>query len=252
MTFVKFTKGVFKMVTGPLGVLEEWAQEPLRKWEFKRQEEAKDRDLQREIKRQTEAQRIQSEIAKDEASHKADLEIRMQTEINRINAETEEWQKDKQLERQTKVLDAIKKYQKELMELNTNTIRAIGEMDIDLRRKAQDLVLEKTKEYKLLQDEAQQEAEQEIDRIVQKYASNERVMNIMLTATEAKLTNIIESCSRFMHELSDDIQKMNENINLLTQRGQSFVYNQLDRISNGNPALLDNNKVEDAEAEIVD
>jgi len=252
MAFVKFAKGVFKMVTGPLGVLEEWAQEPLRKWEFKRQEEAKDRDLQREIKRQTEAQRIQSEIAKDEASHKTDLEIRMQTEINRINAETEEWQKDKQLERQTKVLDAIKKYQKELMELNTNTIRAIGEMDIDLRRKAQDLVLEKTKEYKLLQDEAQQEAEQEIDRIVQKYASNERVMNIMLTATEAKLTNIIESCSRFMHELSDDIQKMNENINLLTQRGQSFVYNQLDRISNGNPALLDNNKVEDAEAEIVD
>jgi hypothetical protein len=252
MAFVQFAKGIFKMVTGPLGVLEEWAQEPLRKWEFKRQEEAKDRDLQREIKRQTEAQRIQSEIAKDEASHKADLEIRMQTEINRINAETEEWQKDKQLERQTKVLDAIKKYQKELMELNTNTIRAIGEMDIDLRRKAQDLVLEKTKEYKLLQDEAQQEAEQEIDRIVQKYASNERVMSIMLTATEAKLTNIIESCSRFMHELSDDIQKMNENINLLTQRGQSFVYNQLDRISNGNPALLDNNKVEDAEAEAVD
>ena len=252
MAFVKFAKGVLKMVTGPVGVLEEWAQEPLRIWEFKRQEEAKDRDLQREIKRQTEAQRIQSEIAKDEASHKADLEIRMQTEINRINAETEEWQKDKQLERQTKVLDAIKKYQKELMELNTNTIRAIGEMDIDLRRKAQDLVLEKTKEYKLLQDEAQQEAEQEIERIVQKYASNERVMNIMLTATEAKLTNIIESCSRFMHELSDDIQKMNENINLLTQRGQSFVYNQLDRISNGNPALLDNNKVEDAEAEIVD
>lgn len=252
MGFVQFTKGIFKIVTGPLGVLEEWAQEPLRNWEFKRQEEAKDRDLQREIKRQTEAQRIQSEIAKDEASHKADLEIRMQTEINRINAETEEWQKDKQLERQTKVLDAIKKYQKELMELNTNTIRAIGEMDIDLRRKAQDLVLEKTKEYKLLQDEAQQEAEQELDRIVQKYASNERVMNIMVKATEAKLTNIIESCTRFMHELSDDIQKMNENINMLTQRGQSFVYNQLDRISNGNPALLDNNKVEDAEAEIVD
>ena len=107
MAFVQFAKGIFKMVTGPLGVLEEWAQEPLRKWEFKRQEEAKDRDLQREIKRQTEAQRIQSEIAKDEASHKADLEIRMQTEINRINAETEEWQKDKQLERQTKVLEQL-------------------------------------------------------------------------------------------------------------------------------------------------
>ena len=91
-----------------------------------------------------------------------------------------------------------------------------------------------------------------MDRIVQKYASNERVMNIMITATEAKLTNILESCTRFMHELSADIQKMNENINLLTQRGQSFVYNQLDRISNGNPALLDNNKVEDAEAEAVD
>ena len=91
-----------------------------------------------------------------------------------------------------------------------------------------------------------------MDRIVQKYASNERVMNIMITATEAKLTNILESCTRFMHELSADIQKMNENINLLTQRGQSFVYNQLDRISNGTPALLDNNKVEDAEAEAVD
>ena len=209
MGYLKVAKGAFKAMTGPLSILEEWASE-----------------------------KIRSGIAKDEATHKVNLEIRMQTEINRINAETEEWQKDQQVERGKKILEAIKKYQKELMELNTNGIKAIGEMDIELRRKAQDLVLEKTKQYKLLQEESQKEAEEEMDRIIEKYSNNERVMNIMLTASESKLTNIIESCSRFIQELNEDIHKMNENINQLTQKGQVFILEQLNKIGPSNPSLL--------------
>lgn len=227
MSYIQFANKVIKIAAGPLGILEDWAMEPLKRWENKREQENKDNDVRREIERQSGVEKAMSEIRMKENEHSADLQIRMQTEINRINAETEQWKKDKEFERGKKILEAIEKYQKELMELNTNAIRAIGEMDLSLREKAQNLVLEKTKQYKQIQDESTREAEEELERIETKFHDKEAIKNIMFKAVDTKLTNIIEACGSFIAELNSDIKKMNDNINLLTQNGQVFIQEQL-------------------------
>ena len=54
----------------------------------------------------------------------------------------------------------------------SDIIRAIGEKNLELREKVQMLVLEKMKELKALQDEAQKQAMEECDMIEEKYANN--------------------------------------------------------------------------------
>lgn len=226
---------IWKVVTGPLGVLEDWAKEPLKRWEYNRAEESKDRDVERRIREQTGVEEVKARMQMELDSNRASLEIRMQTEINRVNAETEQWTKDKEFERMHRVAEAIAQYQERLTTLNLRTVRAIGEMDIELRSKAQALILEKTHEYREIQDRATKDAEDEFERIIEKFSGNERVLNIMISNSEKKLASIIDATSKFIDELSVDIQNMNGNIDRLIQIGHEHTLRQLDKFNS--PAL---------------
>lgn len=257
---------VFKVVTGPLGVLEDWAKEPLKRWENKRQQENLDREVERDLRMKTGVEQIhsqmrqqeeeqqarlenqKSELRMKEEEQKANLQIKMQTEINRINLETEQWSKDKDFERMKAVSEAVVRYKERLTELQLNTIRAIGEMDIELRAKAQDLILSKTREYKKIQDQAQRDAEEEFTRILDKFSSNQRILDIMIDNSSKKLASIIDSTSQFLLGLNEDIQKMNNNIDLITQSGQSFINKQIESQFNSlSQPKLGKADIEDAE-----
>lgn len=175
---------IWKAVTGPIGILEDWAREPLNRWEHKRKEASKDKDVERRIREQTGVAEVNARLQKELDENNASLQIKMQTEVNRINAQTEQWTKDKEFERMRKVADAMAQYQERLMTLNLNTVKAIGEMDIELRSKAQALILEKTQEYRLIQSQATEDAENEFERILEKFSGNERVLNIMISNSE--------------------------------------------------------------------
>ena len=223
-----FFGAIWKVVTGPLGVLENWANEPLKRWEYNRQEAAKDRDVERRIREATGVEEVKARLQKELAQNQADLQIRMQTEINRVNAETEQWSKDKEFERMQKVAEAVSNYQERLMTLNLRTVRAIGEMDIELRSRAQALISEKTRDYLEIQNKATTDAENEFERIEIKFSSNERIKNIMILNCEKKLAGIIDATSKFIDELSLDIQNMNQNIDRLIQEGHAHTLRQLE------------------------
>jgi acetyl/propionyl-CoA carboxylase alpha subunit len=176
---------------------------------------------------ETDKTKKMSEIAMAEKSHEADLQIRMQTEVNRINVEIEEMQKDRQFERMKMVTEAIAKYKQELTELNINTIRAIGEMELELREKAQNLVLEKTKEFMAIQDAEIENASKRFLEIEEKFAGKPSY-EPMLMAVQNKLANVIDITDNFMKQLNEQITTMNENINVLTQGGQVFIRKQLE------------------------
>lgn len=222
---------VWKVVTGPLGVLENWANEPLKRWEHKRQEESKDRDVERRIREQTGVEEVHTRLQKELDENRASLEIRMQTEIKRINAETEQWAKDKEFERMSRVVDAMASYQERLTTLNLQTVQAIGEMNVDLRSKAQALILEKTREYQAIQREATAEAESEFERILEKFGGNERVLNIMISNSEKKLVSLLDATAQFMEELNKDLQNMNSNIDRLINMGHEHALKQLDKFN---------------------
>lgn len=254
MGILSVVRNVFKAVTGPLGVLEDWAREPLNRWENNREQANRDREVERTIRQQTGVETVKSELRMKEMQHKADLEIRMQTEVQRINAETDQWKKDKEFQRMQDVAEAVARYRERLTQLQLNTIRAIGNMDIELRAKAQDLILTKTKEYKALQDQAQKDAESEFERIIDKFSGNERIMNIMITSAQKKLASVIDGTSQFLLGLNDDIQQMNRNIDLITQSGQAFIDRQIESQFNTLSLPVENTKsndVQDAEAEEI-
>ena len=172
----------------------------------------------------------------------------MQTEITKINAETVEWQKDQEFQRLVKATQAFATFQEKLSDLNMKTVRAIGEMDLELREKAQNLILNKTLEYKKLQDEATVDAEAEFTRIIEKFGNNERIFNIMINNAETKLVSVINSTSKFLDELSNDIQKMNQNIDLLVQEGQKLINAQLSTF-NSSTTVLNSEGISHVEAE---
>lgn len=228
MGFISVVGKVFKGLTGPLGILEDWASEPLKRWENERNQNNRDREVERQIRMQTGVETVKSELRRQEAEHNTSLKIRMQTEIARINAETEQWTKDQEFQRMKDVAEAVTHYRERLTELQLNTIRAIGNMDIELRAKAQDLILSKTREYKAIQDQAQKDAEAEFERILDKFSCNERIMDIMITNAQKKLASVIDGTSQFLLGLNDDIQKMNNNIDMITQSGQAFIDRQIE------------------------
>lgn len=227
MNALTVVKGIGRILSNPLGILEEWAVEPLRRFEFERDQIAKDNDLQRQIEVLTAQKRFETEMEIKLSNQRVDLEIKMQTEISRINVQLQEWQKDEQFNRMIKVTEAVMTYQEKLTDLNICAIRKIGNMDIELREKAQDLILRKTYQYKELQDRAQRDAEDEFERILTKFASNQRVLDIMVNAAESKLVSVIDNSVKFLEELNVDIQMMNKNIDRLTSEGQSFIKDQL-------------------------
>ena len=136
MGFISAVTKICKSIGSPLGVLTDWAEEPLKIWENQRQEQNRDNEVRRDIERRTGVAKVESQIKREEtvintemelrriqaeanseaqksqirikeAKENADLQIRMQTEIERINAETEEWRKDQDFQRLVKATEAF-------------------------------------------------------------------------------------------------------------------------------------------------
>lgn len=233
-----FTDKISKLVLGPIAhiadTINEWGKEPLKKWEHERNESAKDKDVDRQINLANARIREESKIRREESILENELLIKRETEINKINKEAEEWQKDQQFERMKKVSEAIMHYQTQLTQLNLKSIEAIGSMELSLRDKAQELILDKTYKYNEIQDKAIVQAEMQLLSIEEKFASNERMKDILISAVDAKLASIIQAASNFLIELEGDIKALNHNISSLTQNGQKFIQSHLENFQIAN------------------
>ncbi|MBU9576478.1 hypothetical protein [Burkholderia multivorans] len=227
MGMLDFVQKIGDIVIEPIRVLSDYAREPLRGSQHRR-------DMEREVH----AANTESERRLRESSHAADieaerlmleaeLEIKRKTEIRRILTEIDELKKDKEFARMKAVSDAIMQYQERLTRLNVNAIRAIGSMQLDLREKAQNLVYEKTIKYKELQDNAHAQAMQEMIAIERNFGDNEAAKAILYNSVDKRLASIISTAQNFLQELSNDIAVLNKSINLLAENGQSFVEDHL-------------------------
>ena len=63
-----------------------------------------------------------------------------------------------ELKRNNALVEAIKQYQLDLSQASQECVRQIGLMSLELREKANNLVIEKTKEYTALQDKSKADA----------------------------------------------------------------------------------------------
>ena len=235
MRFLDIIGKIGKVIAAPIKVITDtigdWAHEPLKRWEHERSEQSKDNDVRRQIELDTAKIKTESKIRMEEAEQNTNLEIKRATEIIRITKEIEEWQKDKQFERMKLVTEAIMVYQEKLIQLNINAIAAIGNMELTLREKAHDLILDKTRKYKELQDIAIEQAAEKIQLIESKFSNNDKASTILYNAVDASLSNIIKNANNFMDELNDDVKMLNSNIDILAKNGQRFIENHLQQFS---------------------
>lgn len=227
MNSITVLKKIVGIISDPVDILTDWAREPLKRWEHKRNQDALDKTLQRELEAKTYEKKLDSELRTKEAEQSAIMDVYRQTEVIRIVAEIEEVKKDKHIERMKATSDAIRKYQQELVRINTDAIQSIGMMQLDLRAKAQNMVLEKTMKYKELQDIAINDAINDMTRI--DAITDERQKDILIKAVDKRLANIIDTANNFLAELSNDIRLINHNITLLSSSGQSFIQRHLEQ-----------------------
>jgi len=124
---------------------------------------------------------------------------------------------------------AIARYKEQLTKLNIEVINSIGNMQLDLKERAQKFVYEKAVQYKRLQDEATEEAMNDLIRIEEKFGDNERAKDILIRAVDTKMGNVIDTSTRFLEELNRDIVSLNQSIDRLTNQGQKFIESNLER-----------------------
>lgn len=202
---------VFKTVTGPLGVLEDWAKEPLKRWENNRQQQNADREVERRIREQTGVESVKSQLRREEAEHQTELEIRMQTEIARINAETEQWAKDEEFKRQEGYHEMSLDFCAKMGKLMTNIAGELAKMEIESTRMARNLISEKTREYKDLQGESAKEFQEEMRMILKEFSEDEEIKKIMMETSKQKYQNILNATERFLISLEEDVKRINQN-----------------------------------------
>jgi len=238
----------------PIKLFTDWAREPLKTREHKRNLERDEQDSR--LRRAEKEQQIEQELKRAEAESKlrmkekeqeTDLVVKKETEIKRILAEIDELQKDKDFQRMKLVSESIMKYQEQLTKLNVSATNAIGNMQLELREKAQNLVYSKTIKYKELQDKAILEASQDLENILEKFPNNERMQDIMIKAVDKRLANVMDTAQNFLLELNDDIKLLNKSINLLAEGGQKFIEKHLDNFHQ-----IQNNRLLENKDDIID
>jgi hypothetical protein len=207
------------IIYAPIKLATDWASEPLRRSEHQREIEKLNVDAENE--RKAKENNLNLELKKQ--AIESDLQIKKETEIVRIIAEIEEYKKDSEFQRMEAVSEAMMRLQRELTQLNVNAINMIGNIQLDLRKKAYDLIDERTVKYNELQNSAMQEAMQDLIRIEKEFGDNELSKKILINAVDRRLANIIDTAHNFLLELSYDIKLLNQNIDLLTSSGQQFI-----------------------------
>ncbi|OMQ24736.1 hypothetical protein [Serratia oryzae] len=214
--FSKFGTVISDLVSAPIEALSDLIREPSKRWEHSREESSRKNSFERE---------------KELRELEVDLKIKEKMGVSKSLFDLEELKKDNDFQRMIKTSEAIKQYLFELTKLNTDTIKAIGEMQLDLKNKAQELVYSKTIQYKELQDMAMEKAVNELIEIELKFKDNEVAKRILTSAVDAKLSNIINTANNFLIELNRDIVNLNNDISMLSRQGQIFIENHLNKIA---------------------
>jgi|APCry4251928382_1046606.scaffolds.fasta_scaffold34022_3 Holliday junction resolvase-like predicted endonuclease len=258
MSWIKnLGNALISCVSKPIDVLCDWASEPLKSRSHDRSESSRAADHNRSMDSMTAqaksehelkmgAMQLESELVAKDKILNVDLEVRRVSEIEGAIAQIEEWKKEKEFERMQRTTEAIARYLEQLTKLNVDTINSIGHMQLELKERAQQLVYEKTIQYKELQDVAISDAMRDLERIESQFGDNERAKDILIKATDTKMSNIIDTANRFLEELNRDIVNLNESIDRLTVQGQRFIENHLEKfhITNNSPASISSNKEE--------
>jgi len=180
----------------------------------------------RERKKMKVAAEIEMDMRKQEvelqaynARQAAELEI----DQKRWNAEIDEMIAEQESQRRDRLVESIKRYQIDLATATRDIVNSIGVMSLKLRERANALMLEKTQEYRQLQNEATDNAMQRLEDINQRFANNERVRLKMEDSVINQMDEVVNAANKFINELAEDFKRLNMNTDNLMQMGMENI-----------------------------
>lgn len=261
------------IVYKPVEALCNWVQEPLKSFSAKRETAAKQQtaDIEKAARQQiadNEQRKIttmhnqqmalnkqnadieennkkldiqlkKEEMANKNAALKEEAEIN--AEIRRWNAEIDQMINEQEDARRDRLVESIKRYQIDLANASRDIVNSIGVMSLELREKANNMVLEKTKEYKAIQDEAKKQSMIELKEAKDMFFEDDPDTYAMMRDNILEeRRSMIDMAGRFIIELSEDIKRLNANTDELMKMGMNNVSAYLKPMAN---ALGTNNVI---------
>lgn len=199
----------------PIETICDWVKEPLNAL-----------SAGRERKKMRETANIEMQMRQQEAELQAYNErqaAELQVDQRRWHAEIDAMIAEQESKRRDQLVESIKRYQIDLAMATKDIVNSIGMMSIELRREANALIMEKTQEYRQLQDEATNNAMQRLDDINQRFASNERVRNRMEDSVMNQMDAVVDAANEFIKELAVDFKRLNQNTDDLMRMGMQNV-----------------------------
>ncbi len=223
MALLDFLDKIDDIVYEPVRVVSDYLREPIKAIDA--HIEMKKEQKRADIEDRSKQKEVNLEI------QKADALVELEAKKRRLNAEIDNLIADDELRRNTAIVEAIKQYQIDLSQAVNECINQIGIMSIELREKANNLVIEKTNAYRELQTKSKTEAYNELKEINEMFSDNERVRIQLEDAVIEQMKNMIKTADAFIKELQEDMIRLNKNIDVLTANGQQLVGKYLDPIT---------------------
>lgn len=220
MAFLDMFDKLDDIIYKPMETLCDWIHEPLRRMEHKRQIQSQEKLADMESEKERQKVEFEALRAREAAALRAD-ERKWNAEINQFINEQEDARRDK-------LVAAVKQYQLELAAATKDIVESIGLMSLELRSKANDLVLEKTNAYQAIQDQAKEQSMKELKEAKDGFAeSDPETYRMLVSDIMSERRTMVETAGKFILELSEDLKRLNQNSDVLMAKGMDAVMNSL-------------------------
>lgn len=144
--------------------------------------------------------------------------VELDARERKMNEEIEQMIDDRELERQSKIMKSIERYQIEMAECSASIANSLGLMNIELRDKAHAMVQKRKKDYEIMQENALNNTNEQLVKISNQFPEGSNARRIMEGAVEKQINGIIENSIKFIQMIDDDFAKMMDSIAQITQQ----------------------------------
>ncbi len=227
------------IVYEPVHAISRWIEEPLKKFEHDR----KMKEQKQAVELEMEKKRLEAEIREQDKKSTAELQLM----VKEREAEIQQMIDEHKANNLDRLVESIKRYQIDLGKASQEIIRNIGLMSIELRKIANEMVLEKTKQYIAIQDEAKNKSNEELRQAKSDFGDDPVIYENLVKQILDERRAMVDNASKFITALADDMKKINDTTNQLAQNSNDILTKVLDRaipvaipVDNTTSVLLDN------------
>lgn len=171
------------------------------------------RKEQAELENKMAYERFIQEMDERQKENSFNLDIREKEEIQRL--EQEAIQKD--FERRKEAIEYMKQYQIDISNNAKALAESIGNMSLDLKQKAYKLVQDNTKYYLEVQNKAKNDYYEEW-KMIKEIADSPEMRQMMSEPVLEQRNRIIEYAGNFMEMIRKDMERTNQNIDMITSK----------------------------------